>query len=88
MGAGTGGGRGEPGERAEVRGMLECGGGGGKGMAQGVVKLTSAKTGGGQSMAVKVADGGVMVDNVHVTKTDIVASNGVIHVVDPVLLPK
>jgi uncharacterized surface protein with fasciclin (FAS1) repeats len=32
--------------------------------------------------------GGVMVDKAHVTKTDIVADNGVIHVIDSVLMPK
>jgi len=33
-------------------------------------------------------NGGVMVNNAHVIKTDIVASNGVIHVIDAVMLPK
>ena len=32
--------------------------------------------------------GGVMIDAAHVTKTDIAASNGVIHVIDTVLMPK
>ena len=32
-------------------------------------------------------DGGVMIDNAHVVKTDIATSNGVIHVIDTVLLP-
>jgi uncharacterized surface protein with fasciclin (FAS1) repeats len=32
--------------------------------------------------------GGVMVDNARVTATDIVADNGVIHVIDTVVLPK
>ena len=46
----------------------------GKVMAQDVVKLHSAKTVEGQSIAIKTVNGGVMVNNAHVTKTDIVAS--------------
>ena len=53
-----------------------------------VVKLDSAKTVNGQSVAIKVVDGKVMVDNATVTTADIEASNGVIHVIDTVLLPK
>ena len=60
----------------------------GKVMAQDVVKLHSAKTVEGQSITIKTMNGGVMVDGAHVTKTDIVTSNGVIHVIDSVLLPK
>jgi transforming growth factor-beta-induced protein len=60
----------------------------GKVMAADVVKLTSAKTVEGQSVSIKTMNGGVMVDNAHVTKTDIVTSNGVIHVIDSVILPQ
>ncbi len=56
--------------------------------AKDVVKLHSAKTLEGGSLTIDVKNGGVMVNNAHVTKTDIAASNGVIHVVDTVLLPK
>jgi uncharacterized surface protein with fasciclin (FAS1) repeats len=42
----------------------------------------------GGKLTVKAADGKVMVDNAHVTKTDIGADNGVIHVIDTVLMPK
>ena len=52
-----------------------------------VVKLDSAKTVNGQSVAIKVVDGKVIVDNATVTTADIEASNGVIHVIDTVLLP-
>ncbi len=41
----------------------------------------------GKKFTVKVADGTVMVDNAKVVKTDIVGSNGVIHVIDAVILP-
>jgi uncharacterized surface protein with fasciclin (FAS1) repeats len=60
----------------------------GKVMAADVMKLSSAKTVEGQNVSIKVMNGGVMVDNAHVTKADILASNGVIHVVDAVILPK
>ena len=60
----------------------------GKVMAQDVVKLQSAKTVEGENVSIKTAGGGVMVNNAHVTKTDIETSNGVIHVIDTVLLPK
>ena len=40
-----------------------------------------------QHDAMKVAGGDVMVDKARVVKTDIAASNGVIHVIDHVLLP-
>jgi len=60
----------------------------GKVMARDVVKLHSAKTVEGQSITIKTVNGGVMADGAHVTKTDIVTSNGVIHVIDSVLLPK
>lgn len=59
----------------------------GKVKAADVVKLNSAKTVQGQSVAIKVKDGKVMVDKANVIKTDVEASNGVIHVVDSVLLP-
>lgn len=56
--------------------------------AEDVVKLDSAKTVEGQNLVIKAMDGAVMVDNARVIKTDIAASNGVIHVIDAVLLPK
>lgn len=60
----------------------------GKVMAADVVKLDSAKTVNGQSVKIKVVDGKVHVDNAMVTQADIAASNGVIHVIDTVLMPK
>ncbi len=57
-------------------------------MAKDVVKIDSAQTVEGGSLAIHAGRGGVMVNNAHVTKTDIAASNGVIHVIDTVLLPK
>jgi uncharacterized surface protein with fasciclin (FAS1) repeats len=60
----------------------------GKVMAADVVKVKSAKTVQGQSLAVKAEGGAVMVDSAKVIQTDIVGSNGVIHVIDSVVLPK
>jgi len=53
-----------------------------------VVKLQSAKAVSGDSIAVKTTNGKVHVDGASVTRTDIPASNGVIHVIDAVILPK
>lgn len=53
-----------------------------------VVKLKQAKTVNGASVAIKVAGGKVTVDDANVVKTDIAASNGTIHVIDSVLMPK
>lgn len=60
----------------------------GKVKAAQVVKLKSAKTVNGKSVAIKVAGSKVTVDNANVIKTDIEASNGVIHVLDTVIIPK
>jgi len=59
----------------------------GKVLAADVVKLTQAKTVQGQAVKIDTSHG-VMVDAAKVVKTDILATNGVIHVVDSVLLPK
>jgi uncharacterized surface protein with fasciclin (FAS1) repeats len=60
----------------------------GKVTAADVVKLDTATTVNGQSADITVAGGKVKVDAANVTATDIKASNGVIHVIDAVILPK
>jgi uncharacterized surface protein with fasciclin (FAS1) repeats len=60
----------------------------GRVMAADVVKLTSAKTVEGRNVKINAAHSTVMVNNATVTKTDIAASNGVIHVIDTVILPE
>ncbi|GAB2932210.1 fasciclin domain-containing protein [Rheinheimera gaetbuli] len=60
----------------------------GKVMAADVVKLTSAKTVQGQDLAIEVKDGKVYVNGAQVIATDIETSNGVIHVLDSVVMPK
>lgn len=57
-------------------------------MASQVTALKEAKTVNGKSLHISAAGGAVMVDKAHVTKTDIKASNGVIHVIDTVMLPE
>lgn len=52
------------------------------------VKNMEAKTVQGQSVKLKVTDVGVTVDNAKVVKTDLLAENGVIHVIDTVILPR
>jgi uncharacterized surface protein with fasciclin (FAS1) repeats len=59
----------------------------GKVEAADVVKLDEAKTVNGQDVQITVADNGVQVNNANVIKTDIEASNGVIHVIDTVIIP-
>lgn len=56
-------------------------------MAADVVKLDQAKTVNGEMLKVRTSGGGVMVNGAQVTATDIAASNGVIHVIDSVVLP-
>src|SRR6476620_2011407 len=60
----------------------------GKVMAKDVMKMTSAKTVNGKTVTIMDQNGTVMVDNAKVVKADIAASNGVIHVIDSVILPQ
>ncbi len=60
----------------------------GKVMAADVVTLTSAATVQGQSVNVATNNGAVMINDATVVKADVKATNGVIHVIDTVLLPK
>ena len=60
---------------------------GGKVLAKDVVKLKSAKTVNGKSVHIVVKDGKVYVDKAQVVMTDIKCKNGVIHVINKVILP-
>ena len=55
--------------------------------AKDVVSLKEAKTVNGKAATIAVKDGAVMIDGAKVVKTDIVSKNGVIHVIDAVILP-
>ncbi|MEO0436107.1 MAG: fasciclin domain-containing protein [Pseudomonadota bacterium] len=59
----------------------------GKVMAADVVNLSSATTVEGSDVAIAASDAGVTVDAANVVATDVAASNGVIHVIDSVILP-
>jgi uncharacterized surface protein with fasciclin (FAS1) repeats len=59
----------------------------GKVMAADVVRLDSAKTVQGKSINIATKDGKVTINGANVLKTDIVCGNGVIHVIDTVILP-
>jgi len=59
----------------------------GKVEARQVAKMSEAKTVNGKELKIMAHDGKVMVDNADVVKTDIECSNGVMHVIDSVLLP-
>lgn len=60
----------------------------GRVMASDVVELSSATTVQGQDVDIAVDMGAVKINNAKVVTTDIVASNGVIHVIDAVILPE
>jgi transforming growth factor-beta-induced protein len=59
----------------------------GKVTAEQVVKLTSAKTLEGDSVDISVKMGKVYIDDAQVIAADVEASNGIIHVIDAVILP-
>jgi uncharacterized surface protein with fasciclin (FAS1) repeats len=60
----------------------------GKVTASQAMRLNSAKTVNGQSLAISTDGGTVKINDATVTKADIMSSNGVIHVIDTVLMPK
>jgi uncharacterized surface protein with fasciclin (FAS1) repeats len=60
----------------------------GKVFAADVAKIDSAKTVNGAAVTIKASDHGVTIDDANVIKTDIKASNGVIHVIDTVIIPR
>lgn len=78
----------KPENKAKLKGILTYHVVPGKVMAADVVKLSKAKTVNGQSVSVSSSSAGVMVDGAKVVKTDIGATNGVIHVIDAVVMPK
>jgi uncharacterized surface protein with fasciclin (FAS1) repeats len=60
----------------------------GKVTSEEVVKLNKAETLEGQNVMIQVTDGSVMINNSKVTTADVMASNGVIHIIDTVLIPE
>ena len=78
----------KPENKEKLQGILTYHVVSGKVMAADVVELESAKTVNGQEVTIKAADGKVMVDGANVVATDIECENGVIHVIDSVIMPK
>ena len=78
----------KPQNRAKLTAILTYHVVAGQVMAAQAAKLPSAKTVNGASLTIQAMGGKVMVDNATVTATDIVCTNGVIHVIDTVMLPK
>jgi uncharacterized surface protein with fasciclin (FAS1) repeats len=77
----------KPENKAKLRRILTYHVVAGRVMAADVMKLKSAKAVSGDTIAINANGGTVTVDGARVLKTDIKASNGVIHVIDSVILP-
>jgi uncharacterized surface protein with fasciclin (FAS1) repeats len=77
----------KPENKAQLRRILTYHVVSGKVMAADVVNLKSAKAVSGDAISVSVTGSSVMVNRSLVVKTDIAATNGVIHVIDKVLIP-
>ena len=77
----------KPENKAKLQGVLTYHVVAGKVLSADVIKLKSAKSVQGQDLAIDTT-AGVKVAGANVVKTDIVCSNGVIHIIDTVMLPK
>jgi uncharacterized surface protein with fasciclin (FAS1) repeats len=77
----------KPENKAKLRRILTYHVVSGRVMASDVVKLHAAKAVSGDTLAIAAHGGGVTIDKAHVVTTDIAATNGVIHVIDAVMLP-
>jgi len=80
----------KPENKAQLQSILKYHVVSGAVMAEDVVEMSEAKTLQGAKLGIRTSDGSVMLEGKNVasvTKTDIAASNGVIHVVDAVLMP-
>jgi len=77
----------KPENKAKLQGVLTYHVVAGKVLAADVVKLKSAKSVQGQDLTIDTV-AGVKVDGANVVQTDILCTNGVIHIIDSVMLPK
>ncbi len=77
----------KPENKAKLQGVLTYHVVAGKVLAADVLKLKSAKSVQGQELKIDTA-AGVKVNDATVVKTDILCTNGVIHIIDSVLMPK
>ena len=60
----------------------------GKHLAEDITKLTTAKTIEGRNIQISQKNGGVKINEANITKADVETTNGVIHIIDTVLLPE
>jgi uncharacterized surface protein with fasciclin (FAS1) repeats len=77
----------KPENRDQLRALLTYHVVAGKVTAAQVTKLTSAKTVQGSDVTIAASGGKVKIDGANVVKADVMASNGVIHVIDTVIMP-
>jgi uncharacterized surface protein with fasciclin (FAS1) repeats len=78
----------KPENKAKLAAILTCHVAVGKAKIKEAAMFKSTQTVNGASFKINVSDEGVMVDKAKVVKTDIQCSNGVIHVIDSVLMPE
>lgn len=78
----------QPENKAKLQAVLTYHVVAGKVMASDAAQLTTAETVNGQSFSINRSGADLMVDEAKVIKTDIIASNGVIHVIDRIILPE
>jgi uncharacterized surface protein with fasciclin (FAS1) repeats len=77
----------KPGSKEKLRRILTAHVIAGRVTAAEVVTMKSAKAVSGDSLKIMAGEGAVMIDDARVVKTDIAASNGIIHVIDTVIIP-
>lgn len=79
----------KPQNQAKLQGLLRYHLVSGRLMGRSIVTMRTTKTLHGQSLSIQpLQDGQTMIDAAHVMKSDMRASNGVIHAIDLVLMPK
>lgn len=76
-----------PENRDKLRSVLQYHVVSGRVSADNVMKMTSARSVSGKDLRISMMGDQVMIGNAHVVKADVMASNGVIHVIDTVLMP-
>ncbi|HEX8410629.1 MAG TPA: fasciclin domain-containing protein [Thermoanaerobaculia bacterium] len=77
----------KPENRDKLRSILQYHVVPGRVSAQQVSAMTSAKSASGQTLRISTMNNQVMIGNAHVVKADVAANNGVVHVIDTVLMP-
>lgn len=76
-----------PENRDKLRSLLQYHVVPGRVAANQVMTMSSARTASGENLYIKMMGDRVMIGNAHVVKADVMASNGIVHVIDTVLMP-